>query len=332
MAATLRDIAKQAGVSIATVSRILNNDATLSVNENTRQRVLTTAEDLNYTKHKRTRTDQVQRVAIVQWYSLTQELDDLYYMAIRMEIERAAQQKGIATVPIYQNDLEKIPSNVTGIIAIGKFSDSQVQKLRLVTNNIVFVDYDSLSAGYDCLVPDFENAVHSVVGEFLNEGIEDIGMIAGTETTTDNEIVPDLRLRYFEHDLKKRGIFHPEFVFAGDYSSMSGYNAMKKAITDLGDRLPHGIFIANDPMAVGALKAVQEAKIKIPDRLALISFNDTALVKYVYPSMSAVHVGTDEMARAAVEVMAKRLAHPASDPFKNVVGTHLIKRQTTKNN
>jgi DNA-binding LacI/PurR family transcriptional regulator len=85
MAVTLHDIADKAGVSIATVSRILNNDVTLSVNEKTRQRVLATAEEFNYTKHKRARNNQVQRVAVVQWYSLTQELDDLYYMAIRME-------------------------------------------------------------------------------------------------------------------------------------------------------------------------------------------------------------------------------------------------------
>ena len=83
-------------------------------------------------------------------------------------------------------------------------------------------------------------------------------------------------------------------------------------------------------MAVGALKAVQEAKIAVPQRLALISFNDTALVKYVYPSMSAVHVATDEMAHAAVEMMIKRLRRPDADPCKTVVGTHLIKRQTTK--
>ena len=98
-------------------------------------------------------------------------------------------------MPIYQNDLEKIPRNVTGIIAIGKFSDSQVQELKLVTNNIVFVDFDSLAAGYDCLVPDFENAVHTVINEFLDEGIQDIGMLAGTEKTTDNEVVPALRRR-----------------------------------------------------------------------------------------------------------------------------------------
>ena len=229
-----------------------------------------------------------------------------------------------------KNDLEKIRRNVTGIIAIGKFSDSQVQELKLVTNNIVFVDFDSLAAGYDCLVPDFENAVHTVINEFLDEGIQDIGMLAGTEKTTDNEVVPDLRRRYFEADLRQRGIYHPEFMFAGDYTSMSGYRAMKKTIEELDDKLPHAIFIANDPMAVGVLKAVQEAKIDIPDRLAMISFNDTAIVKYVYPSMSAIHVGTDEMAHAAVDVMVKRLAHPASDPCKTVVGTHLIKRQTTK--
>ena len=103
-----------------------------------------------------------------------------------------------------------------------------------------------------------------------------------------------------------------------------------KAIATLGDRMPHGIFVANDPMAVGALKAIQEAKINVPNRIALISFNDTAIVKYVYPSMSAVHVATDEMAHAAVDMMIKRLQNPNNDPCKTVVGTHLIKRQTTR--
>ena len=306
MAVTLHDIADKAGVSIATVSRILNNDVTLSVNEKTRQRVLATAEEFNYTKHKRARNNQIQRVAVVQWYSLTQELDDLYYMAIRMEIERAAQQQGLQTVPIYQNSM------------------------RLVTSNIVFVDYDSLAAGYDCLVPDFENAVRSVISEFVSEGINDIGMLAGTEKTTDQQIVPDLRRFYFESNLRQQNLYHPEFIFAGNYTSMSGYNAMKKAIATLGDRMPHGIFVANDPMAVGALKAIQEAKINVPNRIALISFNDTAIVKYVYPSMSAVHVATDEMAHAAVDMMIKRLQNPNNDPCKTVVGTHLIKRQTTR--
>ena len=194
----------------------------------------------------------------------------------------------------------------------------------------MFVDYDSLAAGYDCLVPDFENAVRSVISEFVSEGINDIGMLAGTEKTTDRQIVPDLRRFYFESNLRQQNLYHPEFIFAGDYTSMSGYNAMKKAITTLGDRMPHGIFVANDPMAVGALKAIQEAKINVPNRIALISFNDTAIVKYVYPSMSAVHVATDEMAHAAVNMMIKRLQNPNNDPCKTVVGTHLIKRQTTR--
>lgn len=71
------------------------------------------------TKHKRSQSNRTQKIAVVQWYSLTQELDDLYYMAIRMEIERSAQQRGLQTVPIYQNNMEDIPQDVTGIIAIG---------------------------------------------------------------------------------------------------------------------------------------------------------------------------------------------------------------------
>ena len=83
MAVTLKDIADRAGVSLATVSRVLNNDPQLSVGEETRRKILTIAEELSYTKKHRRSAATGHKIAVIQWYSPARELDDLYYMNIR---------------------------------------------------------------------------------------------------------------------------------------------------------------------------------------------------------------------------------------------------------
>ena len=129
--ATLKDIAKLANVSSATVSRVLNKDKTLSVGEETRHRILTIAEELGYEKHKRsTNSNQErQKIAIVQWYSEQEELNDLYYYSIRIGLEKRAQELGYDVVRYFNNDILTISENVSGIIAIGKFSSEQINQI-----------------------------------------------------------------------------------------------------------------------------------------------------------------------------------------------------------
>ena len=105
---------------------------------------------------------------------------------------------------------------------------------------------------------------------------------------------------------------------------------MKKAIHDLGDDLPHAFFISNDPMAIGALKALGEENIAVPDRVSLFSFNDTSVAKYVYPELSAVHVATDQMGVSAVELMQSRLENGREVPLKIIVATKLMVRKSTR--
>lgn len=86
--ATIRDIAKLARVSPATVSRVLNYDQELSVAQETKQRIFEVAEDLNYTKHKRANKIGKAVIRLVQWYDEAEELADLYYLSIRLGIEK----------------------------------------------------------------------------------------------------------------------------------------------------------------------------------------------------------------------------------------------------
>lgn len=332
MSVTLKDIAAKAGVSLATVSRVLNNDQTLSVNDSTRKKIFEIAEDLNYTKHKRTATKTPSRqIAVVQWYTQSQELDDLYYMSIRMGIESHCQQVGYKAISIYESSLDQIPATVDGIIALGKFSRNQIHQLQRISGNIVLVDFDGLAYGCDSVVTDFEQSVDMVIDRFNQSGFQDVGMIYGVEKTTDQkQVINDLRYHYFVKATTALNIYHPEFVFEGNFTSQSGYQTMKQAIEVLGDRLPHAFFVANDPMAVGALKALQEADIAIPDRVSLISFNDTTIANYVFPGLTAIHVATKDMGQSAVELMIEQLNAPRDFTKKVVLGTRLIERQTTK--
>lgn len=106
---------------------------------------------------------------------------------------------------------------------------------------------------------------------------------------------------------------------------------MKKAIVELGDNLPEAFFAANDAIAIGAVRALQEEKISIPDRVSIISFNDTSITKYVYPSLSSIKVFTEEMGVEAVNLLLDYIAHPFNVAKKVTLGTKLVLRDSTIN-
>lgn len=333
MATTLKDIAKEVGVSLATVSRVLNYDQSLSVGDETRQRIFTVAENLQYSKNKRHTNAPTakKKLAIVQWYSESKEQDDLYYMSIRMGIERQGQARQFEVTNIFQSDTGQLDADVDAVIAVGKFSPQQVQTMAALTDKIVFVDDDQFAAGFDSVLTDFKLATENVVDYFWNQGIQAIGMIYGKEMTTDQaETVVDQRYLSFKTAMEKRHAYQPKFVFEGDYTSQSGYVMMKQAIDTLGKDLPRAFFVANDPMAAGALKALQAANIKVPEQVKVFSFNNTSLATFVYPELSSVNVETELMGATAVDLIVNRLQTGRQVPQRIELGTRLVARDSTK--
>lgn len=333
MATTLKDIAQEVGVSLATVSRVLNYDQTLSVSDETRQRIFKVADDLQYSKNKQHSNNSVARkkLAIVQWYSESKEQDDLYYMSIRMGIERQGQARQFEVSRIFQNDTGQLDADVDAIIAIGKFSPEQVAGMNELTDKIVFVDDDQFPAGFDSVLTDFKLGVEHVIDYFWNRGIHDIGMIHGMEKTTDLAVeVKDQRMFAYREAMEKRKAYNSKWVFQGDYTSQSGFKMMKEAIEKLGDDLPHAFFVANDPMAAGALKALQVAKIKVPERVKIYSFNNTSLASFVYPELSSVNVETELMGETAVNLIVSQLQTGRKIPQRIEIGTSLVERDSTK--
>lgn len=331
MAATLKDIAKEVGVSLATVSRVLNRDQSLSVSDETRQRIFNVAEKLQYSKNKRRSIPaERKRLAIVQWYSESKEQDDLYYMSVRMGIEQRGQANQFEVTRVFQNNLNELSRDIDAVIAVGKFSPQQVAEMAGVTPVLVFVDDDQFDAGFDSVITNFRLATEQVVDYFWQRDLHQIGFIHGAEMTTDHQLeVVDRRMLGFRSAMERRHAFDPRFVFKGDYTSESGFKMMQKAITTLGDQLPTAFFVANDPMAAGALKALQSAGIKVPERVKLFSFNNTSLATFVYPELSSVNVDTELMGATAVNLVLSRLSGRTTTQ-RVELGTNLIERASTK--
>jgi len=327
--ATLRDIAQKANVSPATVSRVLNNDATLSVTDQTRANILKIATDLNYQKANHHNSRFQKKIALVQWYSESKEQDDLYYMTVREGIEQQAPTYGFEVTRVFHNDLEEIPRDIDGIIAVGKFSQQQVQVMDNICHNLVFIDDDQFPKGFDTISTDFRYGIKRVVDYFTEQQINDIGLIYGEETSTDNlRVINDFRYDSFKQIMTEKQIFNPKICFKGDFTKESGYRQMKKAIKQ-STALPHAFFISNDPMAAGALKALQEHKIEVPDRVSIFSFNNTSLARYVNPELSSVDVATVQMGAAAVDSMQDLLNNPQHITKRIELATKLIFRQST---
>ncbi|APX72215.1 LacI family DNA-binding transcriptional regulator [Companilactobacillus allii] len=325
--ATIRDIAKKAGVSPATVSRVLNNDLTLSVTDETRIKIIKTADSLNYSKVNR---HIKKRVALIQWYSQSKEQDDLYYMMIREGIEKRSQLYNFEVVRVFNSDLNKIEGDIDAIIAVGKFSNEQIKQMSQVSPKIVFIDDNQFINGYDSVLSDFKSGVDHVIDFFIKQDIKNIGIIYGEEHSTDDlRIIPDKRFDYFKQYLSNRNLLQEKYCFKGDFTKKSGYEQMKSAINTL-NKLPDAFFVTNDPMAAGTLQALQEADISVPNQVQIFSFNDTSVARYVNPELSSVSVETEEMGKSAVDILNDLLNNERHVAFKLELATKLVLRDSTK--
>lgn len=328
--ATIKDIANKAGVSPATVSRVLNYDASLSVADETKKKVFEAAEELSYRKRPGKRYTG-QKIAVVHWYTEKEELSDLYYLSIRLGIEQRCKQLDIDPDIYFFNKIADInAAEIEGIIAVGKFSAQQVKELTDINPAVVFVDYSPNEDKYDAVVIDFEKATQKIIDYFISTDHKEIGFIGGLELLKgESEPLHDLREKTFRTYMQEKGLYDERFVYVGSFSVDDGYKLMARAIEELGDDLPTAFFTSSDVMAIGSLRALHEAGVAVPGRVSVIGINDMSISKYVYPSLSTIKVYTEIMGETAVDTLVERL-EGRKIAKKVFISTKLVVRKSVR--
>ncbi len=334
---TIKEIAIKSNVSPATVSRVLNNDISLSVAEETRQRILDVAKTLNY-KTVRVRKQQAlnpkssYRVGLFLCQSLEEELNDPYFLSIRQGVETQCKEYGIETTEMYRIhnfQASHLSEGLDGLIVVGKVELDLVNKLKKKVDHIVYVDYAPDEEVFDSVVIDFEKATNQALDHLMNLGYEKIGYIGGEQAahgpTKEKRLFEDERYKVFHQRMENEGKLTQEHTFIGEFTMTDGYRMMKQSI-DKGN-LPDAYFIASDPMAIGALRALQENDIKVPEDVAIMSFDDIEMAKFASCPLSTIHVPTKEMGISAVKLLMDRLKGREL-PVKVTLPTKIVKRES----
>ena len=334
--ATIKEIANAAGVSIATVSRILNFDKTLNVSEETRKKVLGIAEEMNYVTIKE-RKNKLKNytIGIVCSFSETKELNDPYFLSIRMAIEKKCIEDNIGFKSLYLSNFLKDNSynykDLDGIIAIGIFEDNEINSLKELSSNIIFIDSSPEEWQFDSIVVDLKYGVKKALDYLYNLGHKDIGYI-GAKVIPHNSNSEIELINYRESTYKKFMVdinnYKEEWIFKGNFTPEDGYILMKNALKL--KNIPTAFFIASDPMAIGAYKAIQEEGYTIPNDISIVGFDDIATAQYLTPSLTTVKVFTDYMGETALDTLMERIKEERELSKKIVLPVKLIIRDSCK--
>ncbi|MFS0821649.1 LacI family DNA-binding transcriptional regulator [Bacillus sp. 1P02SD] len=306
--ATIRDIAQKSGFSIATVSRVLNNDINLSVSEETRDKIKAVADELGYKKKQG--ITQLNNIAFLYWISNEEELEDVFFKGIRTEIEKQAKDRKIELIRYHKDEgIEKVEKNTTAFIAIGKLTDKEIKYLEEITPHGVFLNTSRDPQNLDSVLPDLKLMTEYMIQFFEDMGYERIGFIGADDYDVEtNEPIPQLREITFRNYQRERNKLREEDILIVPSSTVkNGYKAAMRVIEKMGDDLPGAFVVATDPLAIGALQAFNEMQIPIPQRVAFFSINNISVTKYVSPPLTTFHIDIPTLCETGLDLVEERL-------------------------
>lgn len=300
---TIRDVARAARVSVATVSRVQNQSSL--VTEPTRRRVRSVARRLGYTPHAAARSLSTRRTS-----SIGVLLPDLYgefYAELIRGIDQTAQRQGFhLLIASSHNDramieaaLQAMRGRVDGLILMSPGSGAHVPVRDLPEHfPLVLLSCNASSRSFDSMVVANRQGAHEMVRHLLGLGHRRIAMITGPSSNFDAVE----RWRGYRSALESAKVRRVrQLEVAGDFTQASGFEACRRLLRC--NPRPTAIFAGNDAMAIGALSALAEAGVAVPAEMAVAGFDDIPMARYMHPPLSTVRVDISALG----ELAAKRL-------------------------
>ncbi len=327
---TIKDIASSAGVSPATVSRILNNDATLNVSPETRQKVLDTAHAMNYKKKSRASSKSLYTLGIVQWFSPQQEMEDNYYLLIRQGIEDFCMQNCIHVVRTYKADVNYMDAlkNVDALICVGKFSIQEIDRFRALTNSIIFLDMQVEDRNVSTITLDFAGAMTIGLDYLTSLGHSHIGFLGGKEYLADGALFPDARRQLFSDYCLEHNLVFESYIQEESFTTESGYRMMNRLLEQ--GTLPTAVIASSDPIAIGALHALNDRGFRVPEDISLVGFDDTSLSAFTAPPLTTIHAPAYDRGNFGANIVFHILRQQPATAMKIQLPCRLVERQSCR--
>ena len=302
--ATLYDVARAAGVSLATASRSLNG-STRKVNEEYRQRVLAAAEQLGYTANVSAQA--VARGTSATVALLVSDIADPYFSAIAAGVIRASEEQGLnVTMGVTERDAQReleLVRLLRGqrprvlVLAGSRFTDgagdealaAELESFTASGGHVVLISRHRLS--FDTVAIDNTGGAAALAASLVSLGYRGFAVLAGPADL----VTAQDRAAAFTAALPAA----PVAVVHGAFSRDAGYDGMLELI-DRGLDAVDLVFAVNDVMAIGALAALRDRGIDVPGRIAVAGYDDISTARDVTPALTTVRVDLESAGAAAV--------------------------------
>ncbi len=335
MKINIKDVAKKAGVSTATVSRVLRDFP--GVRDKTRKRVLKAVSELNYEINavaRNLRQKKTNSIGIIVGNVLSQ-----FYSVIAKSVEDTANKFGYYTIlcngdenPEKElNYLKVLKSNrVDGIILTPTGKNPEYVRY-LIDSGTKVVLLDRLIEGVDCdaVLVDNANGAYKAVKHLIDQGYRKIGIVDGyLDRTTGAE-----RLKGYLQALKEAGIAKDDsLIKIGDFKKESGKRLTRELLKQ--SNRPEAIFTTNIDMSIGTLIAIKEAGLTIPDDIGIVCFDDSDWALILEPSITVIRQPVYQLGSTAAGLLIKKIEDEEKEldhkPAVVTLKTELIIRNSTK--
>lgn len=330
LVATIADVARAAGVSPATVSRVLNGTSEVSADR--AERVRAAVAELRYQPFSAARA--LRRQLTDVWAVIVADVENPFFTSVVRGIEDAGRELGYRVVLCNSDeDLKKesdyievaITERMAGVvIAVASTRQSNLEPLLSRGVPVVAIDRRPAGGSVDSVLVDNRGGAAEATTHLIERGARRVACITGprrvstaTERLAGYKDALAAAKRPFDESLVKR----EDFRQAGGYEAVASLFRQRER--------PDALFVANNQMAVGALQALQDLDVRVPDDVAIVSFDDAPWATLIRPQLTVVAQPTHEIGRAAAELLATAKNHKGGPPREVVLAPKLIIRESS---
>ncbi|MDN3612491.1 substrate-binding domain-containing protein [Vibrio ostreicida] len=330
--ATMKDIARLAGVSTSTVSHVINQSRFVS--DAISARVNQAAQELNYTPSALARSLKLNRTRTLGMLVTTST--NPFFGEVVKGVERSCYQQGYHLIlcntegdntRMRESIDTLLQKRVDGLILM--CSSLEGERIDVFEKYpdvpVVVMDWGPMLFASDKIQDNSLTGGYLAAQNLIDSGHKDIGCITGPLVKHQAQ----MRYEGYKRALLDAGLeFNPHWIIESDFECEGGYQAFNKMHAN--GPLPSAVFVCNDMMAMGVINAANEKGIRIPDDLSIIGYDDILISKFMTPALTTIHQPKYRLGKAAVEALLKKLEQGETEAQVVQIEPTLVKRKTVR--
>ena len=341
----LKDIAEYVGVSISTVSRVIQNDQSRNVNQETKNKIWEAVRVLGYVpnQHARNLVHNKQkksetRTMKIGWVANPKQAEtNPYFASVYTGIRDTLSKHNYTLISITKDELENEALllkaihdfGIEGLLVIDNIDDNLIGYIQ---QYIPLVGLDFFYSDRNISVVDYnrEEAIKEVVRHLSVYGHQKIGFIGGGVNESYEDLDVEARFKGYQSAMREVGLeIRPEWILNSRWKMDNSYSEMNQLIKQGKGGLPTAMVCASDMMAIAAMRAAVENKLRIPEDIAFFGVDNIEMSKYSSPPLSTVEIPKYEMGKMAAKTMIERVEGVVTLPIKIILPYELIIRESS---